>query len=64
MSQSRSIVSLLQHIAATCESDGYLLCVQGALSSGLAKKKRKKLHGLVCKESRCVLEEVNETLGD
>ena len=34
------------------------------LSSGLTKKKRKKLHGLACKESRRVLEEeVNETLG-
>ena len=40
-------------------------CVcRGDLSSGLAKKKRKKLHGLACKESRHVLqEEVNETLG-
>ena len=65
--QSHRIVSLLQHIhilqqlanlMATC-------CVcRGDLSSGLAKKKRKKLHGLSCKESRRVLEEeVNETLG-
>ena len=39
-------------------------CVyMGDLSSGLAKKKRKKLHGLACKESRRVLEEENETLG-
>ena len=40
-------------------------CVcRGDLSSGLVKKKRKKLHGLSCKESRRVLEEeVNETLG-
>ena len=34
------------------------------LSSGLAKKKRKKLHGFACKEFKGVLEEeVNETLG-
>ena len=31
-------------------------CVcRGDLSSGLANKKRKKLHGLACKESRHVL---------
>ena len=40
-------------------------CVcMGDLSSGLAKKRRKKLHGLACKESGRVLEgKVNETLG-
>ena len=40
-------------------------CVcRGDLSSGLAKKKRKKWRGLACKESRHVLqEEVNDTLG-
>ena len=33
-------------------------CVcRGDLSSGLAKKERKKLHGLACEESRHVLEE-------
>ena len=40
----------------------YCVC-RGDLSSGLDKKKR-KLDGLACKESRHVLEEeVNDTLG-
>ena len=39
-------------------------CVcRGDLPSGLAKKKRKKLHGLTRKESRRVLEQANDTLG-
>ena len=28
---------------------------RGGFSSGLAKKKRKKLHGLACKESRILI---------
>ena len=45
MPRSHSIVSLLQQLAnvmATC-----CLC-RGALSSGLAKKRRKKLRGRAC----------------